>query len=100
MNVMGYDYTGYGCSSGEPSVAASIVDLDTVVDCLLDRFKLQPSDIVLYGQSVGSGAPFTASLRPYASLILSAVAGSGGQAGLVLWNWSNPGKTELAEVNL
>jgi len=55
VNVMGYDYTGYGCSTGEPSVAASVIDLDTVVDCLLDRFKLQPSDIVLYGQSVGSG---------------------------------------------
>lgn len=83
MNVMGYDYTGYGCSTGEPSVAASVIDLDTVVDCLLDRFKLQPSDIVLYGQSVGSGAPCTSLLRPYALLILSTVAGSGGEAILV-----------------
>ena len=37
MNVMGYDYTGYGCSSGEPSVAASITDLEAAYNCLLER---------------------------------------------------------------
>ncbi len=64
MNVMGYDYTGYGCSSGQPSVAATIADLEAVVECLLQRFKLQPRDVVLYGQSVGSGGrPFSCCIR-------------------------------------
>lgn len=55
VNVMGYDYSGYGCSSGCPSVPSSIADLDAVFQCLLSHFSLQPADIVLYGQSVGSG---------------------------------------------
>jgi pimeloyl-ACP methyl ester carboxylesterase len=54
-NVMGYDYTGYGCSSGQPSVAGSIANLEAVYTCLLERYNRAPDDIVLYGQSVGSG---------------------------------------------
>lgn len=55
VNVMGYDYCGYGCSSGCASVAGSIADIDAVYQYLLSDFALQASDIVLYGQSVGSG---------------------------------------------
>lgn len=39
--MMGYDYTGYGCSSGQPSVAASIADLEAVYTCLLQRWALR-----------------------------------------------------------
>jgi abhydrolase domain-containing protein 17 len=35
--VMGYDYSGYGCSTGQPSVAASIADLEAAYTCLLER---------------------------------------------------------------
>lgn len=36
-NVMGYDYTGYGCSIGQPSVTASIGNLEAAYTCLLQR---------------------------------------------------------------
>lgn len=36
-NVMGYDYSGYGWSSGQPTVAGSIADLEAAYTCLLQR---------------------------------------------------------------
>ena len=82
MNVMGYDYTGYGCSSGEPSVASTIADLEAVVECLLQRFKLQPRDIMLYGQSVGSGGPPSA---PDVAVDVTMCGGGGGG-----WSFLSP----------
>ena len=39
--------------AGTPSVAATLADIQACYDCLRTRFSKQPSDIVLYGQSVG-----------------------------------------------
>jgi hypothetical protein len=52
---MAYDYTGYGTSTGKPSVSASLADIDAVYRCLVNDYNVAPSSIVLYGQSVGSG---------------------------------------------
>lgn len=55
VNVMGYDYSGYGCSDGLPTVGNTIADIEAVYECLLTEFGLSPGNIVLYGQSVGTG---------------------------------------------
>lgn len=56
VNVLGYDYTGYGCSAGEmPSVGHTLSDIQAAYDYLTQTLKLDPKSIVLYGQSVGSG---------------------------------------------
>ena len=39
--------------AGEPSVAATLADVEAAYDCLLTRYGKKPHDIVLYGQSVG-----------------------------------------------
>ncbi len=53
---MGYDYTGYGCSSGEmPSVGHTLADISAVFDHLVKEIKIAPQSIILYGQSVGTG---------------------------------------------
>ena len=64
-------FAGYGKSTGQPSVANTLNDISACLEWLYAAGK-QPSDIVLYGQSVGSGP----------SVYLAAV--TEGMAGLVL----------------
>lgn len=56
VNVMGYDYSGYGVSSGElPTVGNTLSDITAVYEYLVKEMKLPPQSIILYGQSVGTG---------------------------------------------
>lgn len=55
INVLGYDYSGYGCSTGTPSVSNAIADIHACYQYLLQAKGKRPQDIVIYGQSVGSG---------------------------------------------
>jgi hypothetical protein len=56
VNVMGYDYTGYGASAGDmPSVGQTLSDITAVYEHLVSGMGMPPSSIILYGQSVGSG---------------------------------------------
>ncbi|XP_031479360.1 uncharacterized protein LOC116250106 isoform X2 [Nymphaea colorata] len=45
VNLMGYDYSGYGQSS----------DIEAAYKCLQDTYGAKEEDVILYGQSVGSG---------------------------------------------
>ena len=51
----GYDYSGYGCSTGSPTVSNTIADINACYQFLLQSKGKRPQDIVVYGQSVGSG---------------------------------------------
>lgn len=65
-------YRGYGGSSGSPSEAANVADAKLAYDTLVDR-GVPPGDIVLYGESLGSGvAAQVAATRPAAGLVLDA----------------------------
>lgn len=55
VNLLGYDYSGYGASTGKPSEANTYADIEAAFDCLVDDFNIKQEDIILYGQSVGSG---------------------------------------------
>ncbi|XP_002968426.2 alpha/beta hydrolase domain-containing protein 17B [Selaginella moellendorffii] len=55
VNVMGYDYSGYGASSGKPSEANTYADVEAAYQCLERDYGVRQEDVVLYGQSVGSG---------------------------------------------
>ncbi|KAJ8548057.1 hypothetical protein K7X08_021293 [Anisodus acutangulus] len=55
VNVMGYDYAGYGRSNGEPSEQNTYADIEAVYKCLKDIYEVKEKDIILYGQSIGSG---------------------------------------------
>jgi len=54
-NVVMYDYSGFGESGGVPSEASTYTDIRSVYDYVLDHVCEEASNIVLYGQSVGSG---------------------------------------------
>ncbi|KAF6157521.1 hypothetical protein GIB67_004459 [Kingdonia uniflora] len=55
VNLMGYDYSGYGQSSGKPSEQNTYADIEAVYNCLKETYGTKQEDIILYGQSVGSG---------------------------------------------
>ncbi|OIT01098.1 uncharacterized protein LOC107819883 [Nicotiana tabacum] len=55
VNIMCYDYSGYGGSSGKPSEFNTYYDIEAVYNCLKSEYGIKQEDIILYGQSVGSG---------------------------------------------
>ncbi|KAL5724719.1 hypothetical protein ACHQM5_007943 [Ranunculus cassubicifolius] len=55
VNLMGYDYSGYGASTGKPSEYDTYVDIEAVYECLQTEYGVSQEDMILYGQSVGSG---------------------------------------------
>lgn len=55
-NVVVYDYSGYGESGGVPDENGTYRDIDAVYDYVLDEVAFgNAENVVLYGQSVGSG---------------------------------------------
>jgi pimeloyl-ACP methyl ester carboxylesterase len=55
-NVVVYDYSGYGESGGVPSECATYRDMQAVYDYVIENHVANsPKNVVLYGQSVGSG---------------------------------------------
>ncbi|CAA7026639.1 unnamed protein product [Microthlaspi erraticum] len=55
VNLMGYDYSGYGASTGKPSEYDTYADIEAVYECLQTEYGVGQEDLILYGQSVGSG---------------------------------------------
>ncbi|KAJ4830371.1 hypothetical protein Tsubulata_011979 [Turnera subulata] len=55
VNIMSYDYSGYGGSSGKPSEFNTYYDIEAVYDCLKKDYGVKQEELILYGQSVGSG---------------------------------------------
>nr|GLL20319.1 protein ABHD17B [Ipomoea trifida] len=55
VNIMSYDYSGYGGSSGKPSEFNTYYDIEAVYNCLKSEYGIKQEDVILYGQSVGSG---------------------------------------------
>ncbi len=65
-------YRGYSGSTGSPSEAANVADAVLAYQRLVDA-GVDPSDIILYGESLGSGvAVQLAAQRPVAGVILDA----------------------------
>ncbi|XP_047328755.1 alpha/beta hydrolase domain-containing protein 17B-like [Impatiens glandulifera] len=55
VNIMSYDYSGYGASTGKPSEINTYFDIEAVYNCLRNEYGSKHEDVILYGQSVGSG---------------------------------------------
>jgi len=79
VNVLAYDYTGYGLSQpSTPSEENCYADIDAAYDYLINGRHFLPENIVLYGRSLGSGPSCYLASRtaeegaPVAGLILHA----------------------------
>lgn len=71
FSIFAYDYQGYGASGGRPSEQHVYDDELAAYDYLTKQLHTPPSQIVVYGKSVGSGpAVYLAAHRPVAGLIL------------------------------
>ncbi|KAG6743038.1 hypothetical protein NC652_038340 [Populus alba x Populus x berolinensis] len=55
VNLMGYDYSGYGQSTGKPTEQNTYADIEAAYRCLEEKYGVKEEDVILYGQSVGSG---------------------------------------------
>ena len=56
FSVLGYDYRGYGLSTGGPPTAAGAYrDLQAVYDHALRELNIDPGRLILLGRSVGAG---------------------------------------------
>lgn len=55
VNLMGYDYSGYGQSSGKATEQDTYADIEAVYKCLGETYGVEDENLILYGQSVGSG---------------------------------------------
>ncbi|GLJ09764.1 hypothetical protein SUGI_0115460 [Cryptomeria japonica] len=55
VNLLGYDYSGYGQSTGKPSECNTYADIEAAYKCLEEKYGVREEDVILYGQSVGSG---------------------------------------------
>ncbi|RTG84196.1 uncharacterized protein DC041_0000089 [Schistosoma bovis] len=54
VNILCYDYSGYGGSSGQRLEENLYADADAVLNELRERFNVPLNRIVLYGQSIGT----------------------------------------------
>ena len=71
LNVVAYDYRGYGKSQGPATVANVYDDIDSVYRHLTESLKVSPDRILLYGRSVGGGpSTYLAARKPVAGMIL------------------------------
>jgi len=53
LNVLMLDYRGYGHSRGSPSAQGTFADARAAWDYLINYQDLQPSEIIIYGRSLG-----------------------------------------------
>ena len=53
--VVAYDYSGYGQSRGDASVADTHADIAAVVEHVMKTYDITRREIIMLGQSIGSG---------------------------------------------
>ena len=72
FSVLGYDYRGYGVSTGgPPSAAGAYRDLSAVYRYAVEELGVAPEKIILVGRSVGSGpATELAAREPVGGLVI------------------------------
>jgi len=53
-NIFTYDYSGYGASGSSPTEKNLYADIQAAWNALIIRYGISPSNIILYGQSIGT----------------------------------------------
>jgi fermentation-respiration switch protein FrsA (DUF1100 family) len=71
VNIVTYDYEGYGINLGPPSEAGCYRSIEAVYTYLIGTMSLRTSKIIIMGRSLGSGPSVHLALKyPCAGLIL------------------------------
>lgn len=53
-NIFTYDYSGYGASEGKPNEQNLYSDIKAAWNALRTRYNVSPTNIIMYGQSIGT----------------------------------------------
>lgn len=87
VNVLGFDYRGYGRSSGRPGEAGTYLDAQAAYGWLRQR-GFAGTNVVAFGESLGGGvASGLAALEPVGGLILQSTFTSVPDIGAELFPW-------------
>lgn len=71
VNLLAFDYRGYGASAGTPSEVGLYADARAAFDHAVGALGVRPGRIVLFGHSLGSAVAIDTALdRPVAGLIV------------------------------
>ena len=63
LNVFVFDYRGYGKSKGKPNESGTYQDVKAAWDFLINAKKCRPSDIIIFGRSLGGAIAIDMSTR-------------------------------------
>jgi pimeloyl-ACP methyl ester carboxylesterase len=55
LNLLMFDYRGFGISTGRPSELGTYIDAETAWRHLIDDRKFEPEEIIIVGRSLGGG---------------------------------------------
>ena len=71
VNLLAFDYRGYGRSAGSPSEKGLYADVRAAFDLLVDELGQSPAKILVFGHSLGGAVAIDCALdRPMAGLIV------------------------------
>ena len=71
FQIIAYDYPGYGLSEGKPSESGCYEAIDATYQYLVKELKIDPTRIVVWGRSLGTGPScYLASRSPVGGLLL------------------------------
>lgn len=88
LNVLIFDYRGYGESEGKPSEKGTYLDVQAAWDYLLEERRVPPEEIIIFGRSLGAAiAAELASQHPSAGVILESAFTSVPDMAASLYPW-------------
>ncbi|MGQ0764321.1 MAG: alpha/beta hydrolase [Gemmatimonadota bacterium] len=110
VNVLAFDYRGFGASEGEPFEEGLYEDAEASWRFLRDSLDVPPANIVIFGHSLGSGVAIDLASRVEAgALIVEGAYTSVADRGQELYPWlpvrlvaseQFPSITKIARVNV
>ena len=88
LNVLIFDYRGYGESEGKPSEKGTYLDVQAAWGYLLEERMISPQEIIIFGRSLGAAiAADLASRNPSAGVILESAFTSVPDMAASLYPW-------------
>ena len=88
LSVLIFDYRGYGRSSGRPTEQGTYLDVDAAWDYLVEKRRILPTQIILFGRSLGAAiAADLASRQDAAAVILESAFTSVPDIAATLYPW-------------
>lgn len=74
LNMLIFDYRGYGNSEGTPSEQGTYMDAEAALNYLVDKRHIAPETVIIWGRSLGGAvAARTAAEHPVGLLIIESV---------------------------